>query len=39
MAQNFWGCAYAKMESAFNRVLAEVQELNEEVTEHISKFP
>lgn len=39
VAKFFWGCAYAKMESAFNRVLAEIQELNEEAAEYISKLP
>ena len=39
VAQKFWGCAYAKTESAFDRVLAEIKELNEEAAEYISRLP
>lgn len=39
VAQKFWGCAYAKTEFAFNRVLAEIKELNGEAAEYISKLP
>ena len=39
VAQKFWGCAYAKTESPFNRVLAEIQELNGEAAEYISRLP
>ena len=39
VAQNFWGCAYAKTESAFDRVLAKIKELNDEAAEYISRLP
>ena len=39
VAQKFWGCAYAKTESAFDRVHAEIKELNEEAAEYISRLP
>lgn len=39
VAQRFWGCAYAKTESAFDRVLAEIKELNGEAAEYILKLP
>lgn len=39
MAQKFWGCAYAKTESPFNRVLAEIHELNGEAAEYIPRLP
>lgn len=38
VAQKFWRCAYAKTESAFDRVLAEIKELNDEAAEYISRL-
>ena len=38
MGQKFWVCAYAKTESAFNKDLAEIQKLNKEAVEYISKL-
>ena len=39
IAQTFWECAYAKTESAFDKIPAEIQELNDEAVEYISRLP
>ncbi len=38
VAQKFWECSYAKTESAFDKVLAEIQEVNDEVAEYILRL-
>lgn len=39
VAQKFWGCAYAKTEPAFDKVLSEIRELSDEAAEYISRLP
>ena len=38
VAQKFWECSYAKTESAFDKVLAKIQEVNDEVAEYILRL-
>ncbi len=39
VTQKFWKCAYAKTESAFDKVLAKIQEFNDEAAEYILRLP
>lgn len=39
MAQNFWDYAYAKIKSAFDKVLKEIKEMNKNATKYISNLP
>lgn len=39
VAQKFWGCAYAKTELAFDKVLEEIREMNKDAAEYISNLP
>lgn len=38
VAQKFWGCAYAKTKSAFDKVLEEIKEMNKDAAEYISNL-
>lgn len=38
VAQKFWGCAYAKTEPAFDKVLSEIRELSDKAAEYISRL-
>ena len=39
IAQKFWECVYAKTESAFDKFLAKIQELDDEAAEYILRLP
>ncbi len=39
VAQKFGEYRYGKTESAFDKVLTKIQELNDEVAEYISRLP
>ncbi len=39
VAPKLLGCVYAKTGSAFDKVLAEIQELNDEAAEYFSRLP